>query len=155
LCNKQLLGSELRRPFKTYLNKEEKIEKDNLTFAYTQIRRRVDYQFDKHNAKISRCRVQARSNAKKSKKRSGYQSDKCFKNGDLKCYKSGDEDDEESTEEDSDDEEDVEASSLTAAIQEVQEEKWFSEDEYAEDTSEGKIFPPMHDSSIFTAITNL
>jgi len=71
---------------------------------------------DKHNAKISQCRVQASTNAKKSKKGNGHQSDECFKNGDLKIFKSDDEDSEESTEY-SDDEED--------------------EDVYAEEESEG------------------
>jgi len=111
LCNKKLLGSEIIRAFKTYLSKEEKIEKEKLLLAYEQIRKKVYYQVDKHNAKISRCLIQARINARKSKKGNEW-----FKDGDRKCYKSDDEDGEESTEY-SDDEED--------------------EDVYAEEESEG------------------
>jgi len=58
LCNKKLLGSEIIRAFKTYLSKEEKIEKGKLLLAYEQIRKKVYYQVNKHNAKISRCRIQ-------------------------------------------------------------------------------------------------
>ena len=100
LCNKKLLGSEIRRVFKTYLTSEEKIEKENLTFAYIQIRSKVNYVVDKHNAKISRDRVQASTNAKK---KSGDKSD-YYKNGDDKCFKSGDEDEEISAGDDSDEE---------------------------------------------------
>ena len=100
LCNKHLLGCSLMKPYKPahIMTHAEKVEKEELTFSFKQIRKCINYQVNKYNGQISRCLVQA------SKKDSGRQSYD-YINGDDNCYQSGDEDDEDIADEESDEEE--------------------------------------------------
>ena len=111
LCNKHLLGSALKPCYKSALQMTpaEKLDKEELAFSYIQIRKCIGGQVNKYNDQISQDRLlQASTNAKKSKKESGYHSDECYINGDDNCYKYGDSDDEKIADDDSDEEEDLE-----------------------------------------------
>jgi len=150
-CERHLLSSPCPGP--DQLNRKLLIKARANSIA--QIYRSVSYQVDKYNKKISGHAVKKNKNAKQSSPlvvspgvivSSLLPSPPAFE---MQLSEEGK--GEEGVDYDEEDEDVI----VMDTIQEVQEGKWssetgkwFSEDEYAEDTSKGKISSPMHDSSI-------